>query len=390
MGSIGRYIFRTTFGAFLLVLISLTATIWVTQALRDVDLMTNQRQTVLTFVGITGLIIPLLVMIIAPLALMGAAAHVLNKLSADCEIIVMNASGMSPWRLFRPLLAVAFVVAIMVAVISAYVAPKGLRELKNWLIEVRTNLVTYFAQPGRFISLGQGLTFHLRERRVSGQLVGVLLDDRRDPKEHITLVAEQGDLVKNDQGTFLLLQNGNVQRREYGRTDPTIVLFDRYAFDLSKFDSLPVISYSIRERYLWELMFPSPDDTVMRDHPNQVRAELHDRLMTPLYPIVFVIVAYAYLGAPRTTRQSRTLSLLGAIGVVGAVRMIGFASTVFGVRMPAALALQYVAALLVAAGGLYAIGRGVIIEPPAFVTNGVTFLTERFTKRFGNLMAPAQ
>ena len=46
MGSIGRYIFRTTFGAFLVVLLSLTAVIWVTQALRDIDLMTNQGQTV--------------------------------------------------------------------------------------------------------------------------------------------------------------------------------------------------------------------------------------------------------------------------------------------------------------------------------------------------------
>ena len=35
MGSISRYIFRTTFGAFLVVLVSLTAVIWVTQALRD-------------------------------------------------------------------------------------------------------------------------------------------------------------------------------------------------------------------------------------------------------------------------------------------------------------------------------------------------------------------
>ena len=37
MGSIGAYIFRTTFGAFLVVLVSLTAVIWVTQALHDID-----------------------------------------------------------------------------------------------------------------------------------------------------------------------------------------------------------------------------------------------------------------------------------------------------------------------------------------------------------------
>ena len=74
MGSIGRYIFRTTFGAFLLVLVSLTGVIWLTQALRDIDLMTSQGQTILVFVGITGLIIPQLVMVIAPIALVMAAA----------------------------------------------------------------------------------------------------------------------------------------------------------------------------------------------------------------------------------------------------------------------------------------------------------------------------
>ncbi len=100
MGSINRYIFRTTLGAFLVVLVSLTALIWVTQALRDIDLMTNQGQSILIFVAITGLIVPLLVLVIAPIALVIAVIHVLNKLSTNSEIIVMNAAGMSPWRLF--------------------------------------------------------------------------------------------------------------------------------------------------------------------------------------------------------------------------------------------------------------------------------------------------
>jgi lipopolysaccharide export system permease protein len=41
MGSIGRNIFRTTFGAFLVVLVGVTALMWLTQALRDIDLVTR-------------------------------------------------------------------------------------------------------------------------------------------------------------------------------------------------------------------------------------------------------------------------------------------------------------------------------------------------------------
>src|SRR6516162_5688516 len=142
MGSIGRYIFRTTLGAFLVICASVTALMWITQAMRDIDLMTNQGQSIFVFVGLTSLIIPLLVQIIAPIALMIAAAHVLNKLGNDSELIVMNSAGMPPWVLFRPFLATGIVVSLLVGVISAYVSPWALREARHWATEVRADLVS--------------------------------------------------------------------------------------------------------------------------------------------------------------------------------------------------------------------------------------------------------
>jgi lipopolysaccharide export system permease protein len=382
MVSISRYIFRTTFGAFAVVLVSLTAVIWVTQALRDIDLMTNQGQTILVFVGITGLIIPLLVLVIAPIALLIAVAHTLNKLSTDSEIIVMNAAGMSPWVLFRAFMNVAIVVSILVGAISAYAAPKGLRMLRDWLTEVRANVVSTIVQPGRFTSIETNVTIHIRERRTNGQLVGIFLDDRRNPKERITVLAETGDLIDNDKGTFLVLQRGMVQRHEAGKRDPAMVAFDRYAFDLSQFaGGTQAVKYSIRERYLTQLVFPDPKDQMYIEQPGQFRAELHDRLIAPFYPLAFVVIAFAYLGAPRTTRQSRTLSMVGAIAGVSLLRLIGFASTVFGSNLAWLLALQYVAMAVAFVFGYFVIRLGLILEPPAFITNAIAAVTERLTRR---------
>jgi lipopolysaccharide export system permease protein len=382
MGSIGAYIFRTTFGAFLVVLVSLTAVIWVTQALRDIDLMTSQGQTILVFIGITGLIVPLLVLVIAPIALLIAVAHTLNKMSTDSEIIVMNAAGMSPWVLFRAFLSVAVVVSILVTAISAYGAPKGLRMLRDWLTEVRANVVSTIVQPGRFTSIESGVTIHIRERRANGELVGIFLDDRRDPNERRTVLAENGELIDNDNGTFLVLQQGTVQRHELKERDPAMVKFDRYAFDLSQFSAGPqAVKYSIRERYLWQLLFPDPKDPFLLEQPGPFRAELHDRLIAPLYPLAFVVIAFAYLGAPRTTRQSRTLSMVGAVGGVGLLRLIGFTSTVFGATVPAMLVLQYIAVAAAVGGGLWIIRTGVILEPPAFLMNWIAAVTERISQR---------
>jgi len=383
MGSISRYIFRTTFSAFLVVLVSLTAVIWVTQALRDIDIMTSQGQTILVFIGITGLIIPLLILVIAPIALLIAVAHTLNKLSTDSEIIVMNAAGMSPWLLFRAFMNVAIVVSLIVGAISAYFAPKGLRMLRDWLTEVRANVVSTIVQPGRFTSIENGVTIHIRERRSNGQLLGIFLDDQRNPKERLTVFSEIGELLDNDKGTFLVLQKGVVQRHEVGQRDPAMVVFERYAFDLSQFAGGPqAVKYSIRERYLWQLMFPDPKDQFYIEQPGQFRAELHDRVIAPFYPLAFVVIAFAYLGAPRTTRQSRSLSMLGAIAGVGVLRLIGFVSTVFGSTVPWMLWLQYITLVVAFAGGYLVIRRGLILEPPAFLTNWVTALTERISQRF--------
>jgi len=376
MASIGRYMFRATMGAFLITLVSLTVVIWFTQAMRDFDLITSQRQTILVFVGITGMIVPLLVMMIAPIALVMAAAHVLNKLSSDSEIIVMNAAGVSPWRLLRPFLAAAAVVSLLVAVIAAYVSPRSIRELRDWGAQVRADILTNIVQPGRFTTVGG-----TADRKQNGLLVGIFVDDRRDSAVHATYLAEQGEIVKNDAASFLVLQGGSIQRLEAGQRDPRIVTFDRYPFDLSQFTGGPQnVVYTVREKYIWELLWPRSDDAFYAAQPDQYRSELRDRLATPLYPLAFVILAYAFLGPPQTTRQSRTLALFGMIGAVALLRLVGFVSVIVGVRAPSALALQYVALFGAMAAGLWQISRGRAVEPAAAISRFATAVGERLAR----------
>ena len=382
MSSFDRYIFRTTFGAFLLILISLTAVIWLTHALREIDLMTNQRQTVLVFISITSLLIPMLVLVIAPIALVVAVGHTLNRLNTDSEIVVMNASGMSPWRIFRPFLLATLAVSMLVAVMSAYVAPKSMRELHNWATKVKADFVINIIQPGRFTTIERGLTFHIRERRPDGQLLGILIDDRRDPKERVTSLSEEGEIVESGRGTYLILVNGSVQRLPAGETDPTIVRFERYAFDLSRFTGGPVLhTFGVRERNLWDVMFPDPNDPVYKQAPTHFRAELHDRLVAPLYPLAFMVLCFAILGAPRTSRQSREMSIIMALAATATLRIIGFVCNVTGTQTVVSVYVLYASFATVFGFGIYAIARGVVIEPPAFITQPIGAFFERLTRR---------
>jgi lipopolysaccharide export system permease protein len=384
MGSIDKYIFRTTLASFALVLVSLTGVIWITQALRGIDLMTSQGQTIITFLGITSLVIPALVLIIAPIALMIAISHTLNKLATDSEIIVMNAAGLSPFRLFRPFLYATCVVALMVAFIAAYLAPDGMRRIKQWDAEITADVLTNILQPGRFAQLDTNLTIRIRERLPGGVLGGIFVDDRRDPKERVTIIADHGTVMKNGSGSYLILYDGNLERFEAGKRDPALVAFGRYAFDMSKFSNQGRdVALGIRERYLWELLSPEPDDPIYQQLSGQFRAELHDRFMSPVYPFAFAALTFAFLGTPRTTRQSRNFSIGGSILAVFGLRMAGFACSVVTVKTPAAALLQY--SMLVAAItiGLWMILGGVVVEPPAALIEAINRSNARIARLFG-------
>jgi lipopolysaccharide export system permease protein len=212
-------------------------------------------------------------------------------------------------------------------------------------------------------------------------LVGIFIDDRRDPNERVTSLAEYGEIIETGRGTFLVLIDGSVQRLESGKIDPTIVKFERYAFDLSRFNMGPRLgALGVRERNLWDVAFPDTDDPTYKQVPTHFRAELHDRLAAPLYPIAFTVLCFAILGAPRTSRQSREISIIMTVVIIGALRLIGFACNVVAAQSVIAVYVLWGSLGLTFGAGLYAIARGAVIEPPAFLTQ-LSNVFERMTRR---------
>jgi lipopolysaccharide export system permease protein len=238
-------------------------------------------------------------------------------------------------------------------------------------------------QPGRFAQLDQNLTMRIRERQPGGLLVGVFIDDRRDPKERVSIVADHGTVLKNEQGTFLILEDGNLERFEAGKRDPALVAFGRYGFDMSQFSNRSHdVTYNVRELYLWELLSMPESDPVYQQFPGQFRAELHDRFMAPVYPFAFAALTFAFLGAPRTTRQSRNFSIGGAILAVFGLRAAGFACSVLAVKSAYAPLIQYLMLIVSIAVSLWIIIGGIVIEPPAGLMEAIHRSNERILRLF--------
>jgi lipopolysaccharide export system permease protein len=341
MSLVERYIFRIAGAAFLACLVALTGVIWVTQALRQLDVVTAQGQTILVFLTVTGLTIPTLVAVIAPVALFIAVLFALNRLNGDSELIVMSAAGMSPFRLMRPFLALGGLVAGLVALLTIYLIPSSFQEIRDLIARIRADFVANIAQEGQFTTLDNGVTFHYRER-ASGALLGIFLQDRREAGRITVYLAERGRTVDHDGGSYLVLENGSVHRQRPNAVDSSIVVFQRYAIDLSALNQEAAeLIYKPRERSTTDLILPDVNEPYYKLQAGRFRSELHDRLSAWLFPLATVFIAFAALGEPRTTRQGRGAAMAGAVLAVVALRVAVFAASSAVVRSPSALMLVY-------------------------------------------------
>jgi lipopolysaccharide export system permease protein len=179
MGILSRYVFRQAAGATVLILMSLTGVTWIAVALRQLELMTSQGQDALRFLAMTALAIPTMLAVIAPIAMLLASIHVLNRLSSDSELIIMTAGGMPAWSLIKPLGLLALLVAAGIALVNHWGGPLSQRMLRELAVQVRTDLMAQVIQPWRFTSPEQKLTVHIRDRSPSGELLGLFMHDAR-------------------------------------------------------------------------------------------------------------------------------------------------------------------------------------------------------------------
>lgn len=333
MNLIGRYIFRTVAGAFVIALLVLTGVVWVTQALKEIDLLTTQGQTLWLFLYMTMLALPALVMVIGPIALFIACLYALNRVNADSELVIVHAAGASPWIVYKPFVALGVIVTLLTGLISLYVMPESARTLRNTIADIRADVLTYIVVEGLFSTVENGLTFHIRDRSPDGNLLGLMVHDERDPETIMTYLAEEGRIVRNGERAYLAMHRGSMHQQEGRPEEITVINFDRYVFDLSNLTvGSGKVEYRPREMRMSELLYPDPNDSYFQKFPGKFRAEIHERLSSILYPMAFVFITLATMGYPRTNRTGRGNSIVLAIVAMSVLRTIGFSAANLAAR----------------------------------------------------------
>ncbi len=358
MRRITAYILSQILTATVFVVATLTMAIWLTQSLRFIELIVNRGLGVGAFFYLTSLLLPNFLSLVVPIALFVATLFVYNRLTLDSELVVMRAVGFGPNQLARPALILAGGATALCYVLSLWLMPMTFSQFKELHSNIRSDYSSLLLQEGAFSTIGGSLTVYVRAREANGDLRGILVQDSRDPSNPVTLLAERGTIASTEDGPRVILLNGNRQQVDRAAGKLSLLYFERYSVEISTERGSEYRWRDAGERYLDELLWPNTDDAHDRQYYNRLIAEGHSRLATPLYPFALVMVALACLLPGNFNRRGLAQRLLMATFCGVATQALAISLPNLASRMPATLALLYIAPVAIAAIAAYVMTLG--------------------------------
>ena len=353
MKVVERYIMRRAFALFIGTLLWTLAIVWTTQVLARIDLVTDSGQSALTFFKVASLIIPQIIPIVVPFALVVAVAQTLSTMNADSELVVISAAGASRMTVVRPILLLALGASIFCFVVHNGIDPYARQKNRELVASARADFLSLVIQEGTFRKIEDGLFVQVGERFSDNRLGGVFVADSRNEGVDLIYYAKTGAILERD-GKQVLLMNDGVVQRKVPSGDVSVVRFTSYVFDLSAFASdageaklLP------KDQTTQYLLDPDANDPIYKQSPNLYQTELNKRFSDWLFPIAFALIALAVAGDPKSHREARVHPLITAITICLFVRWLAFfaegeskGTPVFGYFMFAVPILASVVAIL--------------------------------------------
>ena len=346
MSRLSTYLLRQLVGPIALFGFLLTSVIWLSQSLRLLDLVINRGQSAPTFVYLTVLTLPGLLVVILPIAFFAGALYGLHKLNADSELVAMSAAGLSRGRMLTPVLGAAVLVMAATYLCSLYLMPLGQRLLKEKEIDIRGDIGAAILNEGEFNTPASGLTVFVREISADGRMRGILVHDDRNVKLPTTYLAESGVLAQTPLGPRLIMIDGTIEQTRGAGAQLSVLKFQNYVFDLDQFaGARHQGDLSTSERYLPELLWPK----FVRDPGPRLRniyfAEANNRLSSPLYCLAFAFMAFAAVSHGRRARGAYALRLTVVSLGAAVLRILGYSVQGLASREPALCVLFYLVPL---------------------------------------------
>lgn len=331
-----RSVLKEVFVPFGSTCLVLSALLMMEKVYRLVSLVVGNRLRLQELGLMLVYLLPQILTVTLPLAVVGAVFMTVIRHSLDSELICHRASGRSLWNYARPYFAFGIVTTAVTAALTLWIQPASYAKYTD----LQLDMVRYRAEekivPGEFNYDFGGKVIRVGARNPDKSLASIFIADRANSPNTGAIAADHGRIEVDESAKKVLfkLQDGQITFQD---SDPTV-------FRTLDFSTLNyVLDFQPGEQFEGNQLWSISTSALIRqiqaggaDGKKQSRLslELFFRLTTPLACLAFAVAALPMGVFNPRTGQSGSFVKAILLVVVYYVLWIGFKDLAYNQEAP--------------------------------------------------------
>lgn len=307
-----RYVLGEVLAPLVMGAVVITIALVTAQSLKLVELVVNHGVGLGEVLGLLGYIMPGLLELTLPMALLMGVLLGFGRLSGDQELTAARACGISLFRLAIPVLGIALVAWPLTSLMAFKVRPWANRRLREEIYNLMRTRTASALKEKVFNKAFPGLVLYVDEIVPPDvELKGVMISDMRDAQRPSTIIARDGVLVPDEQqGTITLrLRDGSIFGVESSDHTAHMTSFEVYDLAISSTEEIMAPAKDPKEMTYQELQATVAKGRASGHPDSRAEIEMASKFCIPVATVLFALLGVTLGIKPARGGQSERFGI---------------------------------------------------------------------------------
>ena len=284
---LGYYFAQEFLKNYLSILLAFGLIIWITQAVRLLDLIGEEGNSIKTYFLYILSILPKFFSRISIIIFFISFVVTISKFEEHNELRALWFSGLEKKKFINYLLRSTVIFVLILIIIRCFIVPHFSNYSRYLLLNTGVGAIGPLLKQNNFNNPLKKITIYVGKKNQINELEDIILfeDDANIKK---TIIAKSGVVINENNKNLLVLVEGSIQEERKDRKI-SILDFDKTTLDLSQYSKKTVDYYKFNEMFFLELVKRSNNKNELQS--SNIVGELNDRIVMPLFIPSLVLLA---------------------------------------------------------------------------------------------------
>ena len=303
---LGYYFIREFLKNYLSILFAFGLIIWITQAVRLLDLISEDGNSISIYFLYILSTLPKIISRIFIIVFFISLIVTISRFENFNELRAIWFSGLDKKKFINYLVKYSILLTLLIILIRLFVVPYFSNYSRYLLLNSEVGSIAPLIKQNNFNNPLKELTVYVGKKNQINEIEEIVLFEYNEEKNK-TIVAKSGVIVKENNKNLLVLVDGSIQEKnKNGKI--SILDFDKITLDLNQYNKKTGDHYKFNEMFSFELIQKLINDSDIRK--KDIINELSYRVIIPLFIPSLVILGFCLIAIHKELINSNLIKII--------------------------------------------------------------------------------